>query len=81
LLSIVGPYRARLEGKGSVSIQTTLPNRSHGSMLTLHDVLYVLYLPANLLSGSRLKEIGVFFNNKTYKLKYNNEVIGYAPKI
>jgi hypothetical protein len=50
-------------------------------MLTLYDVLYVLYLLANLLSRSRLKEIGIFFNNKTYKLKYNSEVIGYAPKV
>ena len=50
-------------------------------MLTLYNVLYIPHLPANLLSGSRLEEIGVFFNNKTYKLKYNNEVIGYAPKI
>ena len=25
--------------------------------------------------------MGVFFNNKTYKLKYNDKVIGYAPKV
>ena len=39
------------------------------------------YLLINLLSRSRLKEIGVFFNNKTYKLKYNNKVIEYASKV
>jgi hypothetical protein len=50
-------------------------------MLTLYDILYILYLLVNLLSRSRLKEIGVFFNNKTYKLKYNNKVIGYVPKV
>jgi len=50
-------------------------------MLTLHNILYVLYLLVNLLSKSQLEEIGVFFNNKTHKLKYNNKVIGYAPKV
>ena len=50
-------------------------------MLTLHNILYVPHLPANLLSRSQLKEIGVFFNNKTYKLKHNNKVIGYTPKV
>ena len=81
MLGTVGPYRARLVGKGSVSIQTALPNRSYGSTITIHDVFYVLYLPVNLLSGGRLKEIGVFFNNKTYELEYNNKVIGYALKV
>jgi len=41
----------------------------------------MLYLLVNLLSKSRLKEIGIFFNNKTYELKYNSEVIGYTPKV
>ena len=50
-------------------------------MLTLHNILYVPYLPANLLSGSRLKEMDVFFNNKTHELKHNSEVIGYTPKV
>ena len=35
----------------------------------------MLYLLVNLLSKSQFKEIGVFFNNKIYKLKYNSEVI------
>ena len=81
LLDTVGPYKAQLVGKRSISIQTALPNKSYGSTLTLHNVLYVPYLLVNLLSGSRLEEIGVFFNNKTYKLKCNNKVIGYAPKV
>jgi hypothetical protein len=81
LLGTVGPYGARLVGKGSVSIQTALPNGSYGSTLTIHDVFYVPYSSANLLSGGRLEEIGVFFNNKTYELKHNSEVIGYAPKV
>jgi hypothetical protein len=50
-------------------------------MLTLYDIIYILYLLVNLLSKSRLKEIDIFFNNKTYKLKHNNKVIGYAPKV
>ena len=48
-------------------------------MLTLYNVFYVLYLLINLLFKSRFKKIGIFFNNKTYKLKYNSEVIRYAP--
>ena len=80
-MDTVGPYRAQLVGKGSISIKTTLLNRSYISILTLHNILYMLYLLANLLSGSRLKEIGVFFNNKMYKLKYNSKVIGYTPKV
>jgi hypothetical protein len=50
-------------------------------MFTIYNIFYVLYLPANLLSGGRFKEIGVFFNNKTYELEYNNKVIGYMPKV
>ena len=80
-LDTVGPYGARSVGKGSISIQTALPDKSHGSTLTLHDVLYVPHSPANLLSGSRLEEMGVFFDNETHELKCNNEVIGYAPKV
>ena len=78
---MVGPYRAQLVGRGSISIQTALPNRNHRNMLTLYNILYMPHSPVNLFSRSRLKEIGVFFNNKTYKLKHNSKVIGYAPKV
>jgi len=80
LLDIVGPYKAWLVGKRSISIQTALPNKSYRSTLTLHNILYMLYLLANLLSGSWLEKIGIFFN-ETYELKCNSEVIGYAPKV
>ena len=50
-------------------------------MLTIYNIFYILYLPANLLSRGRLEEIGIFFNNKSYKLKYNNKIIKYIPKV
>jgi len=50
-------------------------------MLTIYNVLYMPHLPANLLSGSQLEEMGVFFNNKTHELEYNSEVIGYTPQV
>ena len=50
-------------------------------MLTIYNIFYVLYLPANLLSGGRLEEIGVFFNNKSHELEYNNKIIEYMPKV
>jgi len=50
-------------------------------MLTIYNVFYVLYLLENLLFRGRLEKIGVFFNNKTYELEYNSEVIGYVPKV
>ena len=50
-------------------------------MFTIYNIFYILYLPTNLLSGGRLEEIGIFFNNKSYKLKYNNKIIGYIPKV
>ena len=50
-------------------------------MLIIYNIFYILYLPANLLSKGWLEEMGVFFNNKSYKFKYNNKVIGYTPKV
>ena len=50
-------------------------------MFTIYNIFHVLYLLVNLLSRDRFKEIGVSFNNKTYKLKYNNKVIEYALKV
>ena len=50
-------------------------------MFTIYNVFYVLYLLINLLSGGRLEEIGVFFNNKTHELEYNDKVIEYMPKV
>ena len=50
-------------------------------MLTIYNVFYVLYLSVNLLSGGRLEEIGIFFNNKSHELKYNNKIIKYTPKV
>ena len=59
-------------------MQTILLNKNYRSTLTLYNILYVLYLLVNLLSKSRLKEIGIFFNSKTHE---NSKVIGYAPKV
>ena len=50
-------------------------------MLIIYNILYILYLLANLLFGGRLEEINIFFKNKIYKLKYNNKVIKYMPKV
>ena len=80
-MDAVSLYRAWLIGKGSIFTKTILLNKSYISTFTLYNVLYVLYLLVNLPFKSRLKEMGIFFNNKTYKLKYNSKVIGYAPKV
>ena len=58
-----------------------LPDRSYKSIFTIYNIFYVLYLPANLLSEGRLEEIGIFFNNKSHKLEYNNKIIKYIPKV
>ena len=39
------------------------------------------HLLVNLLSRGWFEEMGISFNNETYKLEYNNKVIGYMPKI
>ena len=66
------------QGIGGVEIETLLPD-GNTSRIMLKNVLYVPKVFANFISGSRMSQGKVSFDFRTYLIRQNGTVLGYAP--
>lgn len=75
---VAGKARSTVLGRGTVHLRCPLEDGSSGATLSL-PVYYLPDSPANLLSLSVLAAQKIYWNNKDFQLRQDQDILAYTP--